>query len=350
MKNGILIFAFLALIFGSPCSGEAQKHASKKKGAISKSSTKNKRPGGHTIPTRTHTPFHGWDYLVTKLKKDGVSEREIKSVFLDPRMPPLGYVKFALAPRESHEMYSIFRSPQKILSACDFLSAHKKAFDASESRYGVSRYGVASILLVETQFGKVLGRELIINRLGRLASVGAPDILTYNLAALAHDDPTVTREKVVARARYLEDTFYPEILALFTMMRTRHIDVLSLRGSGAGAFGIPQFLPSSFLKFGVDGDGDERISLFESDDAILSTAHFLSHYGWKSDATKSQLEKVVWNYNRSDAYVEAILSIADTLTRNQCTLRAEDDVSASSLKKPLREIAYVRKNDPRRRR
>ena len=63
----------------------------------------------------------------------------------------------------------------------------------------------------------------------------------------------------------------------------------------------------------MDGNNDGRVSLFKYEDAVLSTAHYLSQSGWKDSATLQEKEEVIWKYNQSDAYVDTILAIADDL-------------------------------------
>jgi membrane-bound lytic murein transglycosylase B len=88
-------------------------------------------------------------------------------------------------------------------------------------------------------------------------------------------------------------------------------DPLALRGSGAGAFGIPQFLPRSYQWFGVDGNDDGQVSLWEPDDAIVSAARYLQHYGWRPGLSRSEQRNVIWGYNRSDAYIDTVLWLRD---------------------------------------
>jgi membrane-bound lytic murein transglycosylase B len=80
-----------------------------------------------------------------------------------------------------------------------------------------------------------------------------------------------------------------------------------------GAIGWPQFLPSSLVKYGVDGDGDGRIDLYSAEDAIFSTANYLRAYGWREARLPADREAVIWNYNHSRAYVRAVLEIAEEL-------------------------------------
>ena len=68
-------------------------------------------------------------------------------------------------------------------------------------------------------------------------------------------------------------------------VRDQQLDALSVRGSYAGAFGIPQFMPGSWRRWGIDFDGDGRADLRASHaDAIGSVANFLASHGWERDA------------------------------------------------------------------
>jgi membrane-bound lytic murein transglycosylase B len=321
VRGGIVIL-LLSTLFLSLNSAVATPHQTHKKGLHKSTASHKAKPAsrkGTAAPSRTKTPYRGWDYLVQKLRNDGVSDREIKSIYLNPSMPVLGQVTFALKPAESHAIYKTFLTDSKLRLACDFIAAHQMALSSAAQQFRIPQEAMAAILLVETQYGKILGTARVINRLSRVASVRAPDILEYNVKKLLREDPTATREQVYARAQYLEDTFYPEVLALFTMNRSRHLEILNLTGSTAGAYGIPQFLPTSALKFGIDGNKNGRISLFEIEDALYSAAHFLSHYGWTTQATEAERRQAIWNYNRSTPYIDTVISIADTLKRDYCT-------------------------------
>jgi membrane-bound lytic murein transglycosylase B len=261
----------------------------------------------------TTSEFRGWDYLVSKLRKDGISEREIRAVYQNKRMPVLGYVTFAVAPVESARIYDHFRTKARISLARTFLKDYRKVFDDMERRFHVNRRVVVAVLLIETHLGQVTGQELVINRLSRLASVGAPDNLHFNFGEQLKKDPTVTFQQVVARAKYLEETFYPEVPALFEIARKRKISPLDIKGSSAGAFGLPQFLPSSYLRFALDGNKDRVVSLFNRADAIVSTANFLRSAGWSDTADRESQRTALWQYNKSDAYIDAVLEVAAAL-------------------------------------
>ncbi len=91
------------------------------------------------------------------------------------------------------------------------------------------------------------------------------------LTTLAFEDPR--------RADYFRD----ELADFLLYTRDSKLDALALRGSFAGAIGIPQFMPGSIRRFAVDFDGDAVIDLRASPaDAIGSVARFLAEHGWRS--------------------------------------------------------------------
>src|SRR5262249_50091827 len=122
------------------------------------------------------------------------------------------------------------------------------------------------------------------------------------------------RVQYEARGKWLEDTFLPHAVALIKLSAEQKVDLWSYRGSASGAMGMPQFLPEHHSTFGVDGDGDGKINLFDPADAIFSTANFLKAHGWKTSvlATKQQ-RSVIWEYNRSVPYVDTVLGMAGSL-------------------------------------
>jgi membrane-bound lytic murein transglycosylase B len=176
---------------------------------------------------------------------------------------------------------------------------------------------VSAILHVETRCGGYTGNFVVLHRLARLAMANEPGNVRLNIrdhsrGVPASELPDIER-RVRERARYLEDTFYPEVLATFEISRRLGIDPLGIRGSKSGAFGYPQFLPSSYLRFAVDGDGDGRVSLYDPADAIASAAKYLASHGWAPGITRAEQRRVIWAYNRSDAYIDTVLVLADRI-------------------------------------
>lgn len=266
-----------------------------------------------TFSPKTTGPHKGWDYLALRLRQNGIPEKMLQDVYGDKRMPPFSEIPFAAAPKETLRQYKEFTDPKRIQIAKAQLKKHRKHFSEAEEKFSVERTVIAAILLVETHFGENTGKSSVLNQLSRVASVGDPRNLIWNTKRLQEEDQTLKEEEVRARARYLESVFLPEVQALMKIHGRRMLDIYSLKGSIAGAFGYCQFLPSSYLRFGVDGDEDGDIDLFSFADAIHSAAHYLHKHGWKDSLNEESKLKVLWHYNRSAPYGMTILKVAGLL-------------------------------------
>jgi membrane-bound lytic murein transglycosylase B len=254
----------------------------------------------------------GWDYLIDKLVADGVPRDRVVRTFSDPRMPAFDGLPFGLDPREPTARYRNFRTEAAAQAARRCYYEHADVLRAAEAKHGVPGSVVAAIMYVETGCGRNVGTSRILHRLARLAMANEPANLRWNIERHGADDP-VTVERVRARARYLEDTFYPEVLATFGVADRLQCDPLDIRGSGSGAFGNPQFLPTSYLKHGHDADGDGYVDLFSIPDAASSCARYLASFGWTPTSTDAEKRRVIWHYNRSDAYVDTVLLLANRI-------------------------------------
>jgi len=258
--------------------------------------------------------FRGWNFLVGRLHQSGIDEKTLRDIYQDPRMPKFSWVTFRLQPREPQDIYQGFFRADRIKLAHEFISSNRALLSTVEDQFGVSACVISSILLVETQFGRITGRELVVNRLSRLAGVRDPENLKENFRILSKEDSTVTFEQVQDRAQYLEDTFLPEVVALITKSNKLRQEIFDFRGSRAGAMGIPQFLPGSYLRFGVDGSGNGSVSLFDMQDAVFSVANYLRHFGWRPGIDNETKREAIWNYNRSDAYIDTVLKVSEMLS------------------------------------
>ncbi len=144
---------------------------------------------------------------------------------------------------------------QKVAEGRAMMQRHAQALASAEQRYGVDRFTIAAVWGVESDYGKVTGRW------------GLPQALS-TLACTA------------PRRR---DYFRGELLATLQIVQRGDLPPEKLRGSWAGAFGQTQFMPSTYLRLAVDGDGDGRRNLVDSvPDALHSTANFLAKAGWRT--------------------------------------------------------------------
>jgi membrane-bound lytic murein transglycosylase B len=266
-------------------------------------------------PALGHDADRGWGYLIDKLAADGVPRERAETVFRDERVDPYDGLEFSLNPREPQSLYRHLRTRTTAARARACRERWADAFDGAEREYGVSPSVVAAIIQVESGCGRNTGRSRIFPALARLAMATEPRTLEENIER--HTLLGVSTSGLSAshmtrwRAQELEDTFYPQVKASFEIADRMQVDPLDIRGSGSGAFGIPQFLPTSYLLYGVDGDGDGRVSLYDPEDAIPSCARYLREYGWHAGLTRTQQRKVVWGYNHSDAYIDTVLWLAD---------------------------------------
>jgi membrane-bound lytic murein transglycosylase B len=250
----------------------------------------------------------GWDHLAQLLLKEGVPAQKILAALTDPRMPERDLLHFSLTPKESKALYRKHNTRANRINALKFYHEHKDYFTEASNRFGVPASVVLSILQIETFCGKNTGSSSIFPPLARLAAATDPENLRANLKrhGVKHE------RKVLERARYLQETFLPHVVASFKVAEELYErDVHELRGSFAGAMGIPQFLPGNILTYGVDGNRDGKVDIFNPADAIFSTANFLKEKGWrKTSIPAAEQRKVIWEYNRSKPYIDTVLAMS----------------------------------------
>jgi membrane-bound lytic murein transglycosylase B len=154
-----------------------------------------------------------------------------------------------------------FIEPQRIQAGARFWKTHQAALERAEREYGVPASIVVGIIGVETLYGQNTGNFRILDA----------------LATLAFDFP-------VAHPRAVErQAFFRSELEQFLLLTSRSgANPQSIKGSYAGAMGLPQFMPSSWARYAVDFDGDGRIDLFGSPtDAIGSVANYFKSFQWQ---------------------------------------------------------------------
>jgi membrane-bound lytic murein transglycosylase B len=263
----------------------------------------------------------GWTYLIDKLEADGVSRKRARKVFRDPRVRPFTRLDYGLYPREPARLYRGLRSRSSIAGARRCRARYSRDFETAAKGYRVPASLIAAIFHVETRCGENKGKDVVLYRLARLAMANEPRNVARNIERHKKGERRSEWPKIEARTRergkYLEDTFYPEVLASFQLGAKLGIDPLGIIGSKAGAFGIPQFLPSSYIRFAVDGNGNGRVSLHEPADAAHSAANYLAGHGWRPGIETAEKRRVIWTYNRSDAYIDTILFLSDQIERSR---------------------------------
>jgi membrane-bound lytic murein transglycosylase B len=197
------------------------------------------------------------EFIRGMVERHGFAERELALLFSRAKRQPeiLNAIRPPVSPRtRSWQNYRpIFVNDRHVGDGVRFLGQHAEALLRAEKLYGVPKEIIVAIIGVETFYGRNMGKW-------RVADA---------LATLAFDYPP--------RADY----FRSELEAYLLFSREAGLDPLEVRGSYAGAIGIPQFMPNSYRRWAVDFDGD-GVALLRSSpiDAIGSVANFLRSHGW----------------------------------------------------------------------
>jgi membrane-bound lytic murein transglycosylase B len=293
----------------------------------------------------------GWTYLMEKLVVDGVERERVVEAFRDPRVAPFTGLDFSPGtPHEPRAMYRRFLRPNTVAAARRCRIQHAEAFEAAERAHGVSADVIAAILFVESGCGRNTGSNMILYRLARLAMANEPGNVQRNIERYTDGAGRIAPEtaaQIHARARYLEDTFYPEVRALFVVADRMGVDPCSIRGSGSGAFGAPQFLPTSYLAYGTDGNGDGRVSLYDTDDAAVSCARYFVGHGWRPGLSTKERRAAVWQYNHSTAYVDTVLALAARIGTAPPTRHPKQVVKRQHKKHPKRRRVATTQRETR---
>lgn len=251
--------------------------------------------------------------LQSRLIADGFDAGNISRLFQSDQVDfDVKGISLFFRHMESKLNYDQFLSERNIERAQNYLHTHESAFQEAEKGFGVERQVIAAIILVETKLGHYLGDRTVFNTLSTMAALRDTEIREYFWSRLP-EDRRLSRKDFEEKADRKSDWAYKELKAFLTYAGRENIDPLTATGSYAGAFGICQFLPSSLLAYGQDGNGDGRIDPFDHADAIASIARYLKNYGWHPGIQKEAAYKAVWYYNRSSYYVNTVLKVAERL-------------------------------------
>lgn len=151
----------------------------------------------------------------------------------------------------------IFLQPERAEKGAAYIEAHREIFEQAEKKYGVPADIIAAIIGVETKYGAFVGRDRVLDA----------------LATLGFDYPE--------RSAY----FMRELEGFIQLCVEEELACEREVGSYAGAMGLPQFMPSSYRAYAVDGNDNGRRDLWEEPaDIIHSVANYLAEHGWHRKA------------------------------------------------------------------
>ncbi len=199
-------------------------------------------------------------FIESMSEEHGIARSELERILGDVRYTPVAVrltgpmPTSAPSPARSYERYRArFLTPEMISAGSSFWSLHARDLARAAAEFGVPSEVIVGILGVETAYGQNTGSFRAIDALASIAFDGE------------------------RRQEYFRD----ELKELLLLARDARIDPLVVKGSYAGAMGLPQFMPSSYRRYAVDYDGDGVIDLSGSPaDAIGSIASYMKTFGW----------------------------------------------------------------------
>jgi membrane-bound lytic murein transglycosylase B len=213
---------------------------------------------------------------------------DLQRWFADAQLRP-AIVEAMERPKEAlpwHKYRPLFVTEDNARKAARYWRKNAPALARAHEHYGVEPEIVLAILSVETRLGKNTGGYRVLDALTTLA-------FTYP-----------------ARGEF----FRRELEEYLLLARDLGVDPREIKGSYAGAMGIPQFIPSSYRVFAIDFDGDAKRDIVHSvDDAIGSVAHYFKRHGWRGGEPVTDAARVEGEY---------YLRIADAGVRPRADLKS----------------------------
>jgi len=190
-------------------------------------------------------------------RRDGLRRRAVLEVLLQARAQPEIIDKISRPAEQVLEWWQyrqIFLTDRRINEGVAFWRAHRDSLERVSAEQGVPPQYLVAILGAETYYGRITGSYRVLDA----------------LATLAFDYPP--------RSRF----FSHELEEFLVLVHQEKLDPLTLKGSYAGAMGPLQFMPSTYLRYGVDGNDDGTRDLFSDwDDIFASIARYLHDCGWQ---------------------------------------------------------------------
>jgi lytic murein transglycosylase len=191
---------------------------------------------------------------------------------------------------QSFEEFSGRMVPPRLTRGSNMMKQYGSVLSRIEQAYGVPGEVLVAIWGLETDFGANTGKYQTIR----------------SLATLAYD---------CRRA----DEFRGELMDALRIIERGDLSLSEMRGAWAGELGQTQFMPSSWIKYAVDFDGNGRRDLLHNvPDVLASTANFLANHGWqrgKDYGPGAPNFGALQQWNKSEVYTRTIASFASQLAR-----------------------------------
>ena len=226
--------------------------------------------GKKRTKTQTSETTYAHDPRVQQFALDVALRRDldpgtIQAVLAQARKLPQAQKLMLPPPKATAKNWAAYRArfiePVRLNAGQAFWETHRRWLDKAEADTGVPASLIVGVIGVETLYGQHMGNFRTLDA----------------LATLAFDFPAA-HPRAAARTEF----FLGELEQFLSLTHRNGSDPLGYRSSYAGAMGMPQFMPSSWVKYAVDFDGDGKVDLFGSAaDAIGSVAHYFKAFGWQ---------------------------------------------------------------------
>jgi membrane-bound lytic murein transglycosylase B len=254
--------------------------------------------------------------LLTRLQMDGIEEKYLHTLFTHPELELMyEVVALSLTRKEANLNYAQFLTQDSVSKSVSYLKTHDTTLKKTENHFGVSAPVVVAILSVETAFGNYTGYVNTVNILVTQSLSLEAEIYQQIVNQIPlQEKSTLTPKQIQTKLKKKSARAYRELKALLAYAKDQNIDPFSVKGSTEGAIGLPQFLPSNIKKYGSDGNGDNKIDLFQHDDAIASIASYLKAHKWREDNSYKKKQKIILRYNNSVYYANTVLELAERLS------------------------------------
>ncbi len=231
-------------------------------------------------------------FIERMVREHGFERKALEAVLSDARVRQdiLEKIRRPAEKRLTWTRYrKIFLTDERIREGRRFVERNRPALERAEAQYGVPPEIVAAIIGVETFYGRITGRDRVLDAL-------------YTLAF-----------HYPKRSRFFTD----ELEKFLLLAREEGLDPRRPLGSYAGAMGLGQFMPSSYLAYAVDFDGDGKRDIWKNEiDAIGSVANYFARHGWKRDFPVALRARGV-DPERHAAFLQAGLKPTFTLEKLQ---------------------------------
>lgn len=255
-----------------------------------------------------------WNFAAKKMVSSGLKKKfilELKRQYEPESFRPVVELNVLLYLKKA-DIHAIQVSKDSQENVRRFMAINKLMLSKAERDFGVSGSVIASLLWIESRHGQNTGQFHVPSVYVHLIQSDNKPVQDHLLVKAKDYKKKLTKKDIAEikkRTKKKAAWALTELKALQKMWERDPKMLRTLRGSFSGAFGMAQFLPSSYGKYAVSSLKGKVPNLATAGDSIYSVGYYLKKHGWKQDRKKSH-SKALFGYNNSYDYGNAILKLA----------------------------------------